>query len=406
MNIFEIESLSREHTIDELLIFKSWVDGHINDESLLHYYNPIYKSNKENIIEDIIEKVEDTIKSMMNCVTYGKITDESKEELSNTKFYGRVYYLFDDNGNEAYLTQRDLSDTLKSYLGKDKTLRELYNEFYQEYDYLIKDLRIDKALRVALSWYTTYYHIPFKERYKLGEEQLKTKLQELTKDDKEINSSELTEEQIKDSFLISISKFKELYQKQPPELLHIAIDIKRTEANERIEAIENMIDNKDDILFLQKIFKTYKIDKKDRVYNYSLLAFIYYMYELEISIKHIYNSKYLELLGAYEYKKGRKKPTRKSTILSLLEKQQQLKKVSFDENSIYVDSLYEFLSVISANKANYYLVSFLIGLDNNLKSAKDFLEYLQISRAKNLTYKTLPKPTKTLLFSLNQIQNR
>lgn len=195
MSDINIKTHMYEYEIKEILIFKSWIDKHINDETLINYYG----KNCDFLEEDIYDRVDESLASVLNCITYGKISNDTREELSNTKIYGKVYYLMDENGTEAYLTQNDLSSTLVSYLDKDKTLRQLYDKLYIEYDYLAEDLRIDKSVRDALTSYLSYYQTPFKERYKLAVKDLKNKLHDLTKDDKEIDPSTLSDEQLKDS---------------------------------------------------------------------------------------------------------------------------------------------------------------------------------------------------------------
>lgn len=401
--ISEINNFNYEHKISEELIFKSWVDGHISDEALLEYCQPIY----ELLEEEISEIVDDTIDSLFNCVSYGSISEDSKRELSNTKFYGKIFYLFNDENEEAYLTQRDIESALKSNLGKNKTLRELYDEAYIKYDYLVEDLRISRCVTLAISEYATCYHIPFSERYKIAVQDIKEKLNDLTKDDKEIDPITLSATELRQAMHTSISKFIELHQQQLPELMHILVAYENTPLKDYVEVLQDKLQGNiiQDFSLLTEIFTQYKKDTKGRIYNYDLFNFLYYAYGLSVSFEHLYNSKLLRGLGAYTTKADRVKPILKISAINLLERHKQLLDFSQCETNIYIENLINFLSQAKIKQFNYYLISFLFDMSHNFEKSKDFLNSLNGKQYnfKRLKQNSLPQPVDTMLLSHKQI---
>ncbi len=156
---------------------------------------------------------------------------------------------------------------------------------------------------------------------------LANELNELTKHDTDVDTSTLTQTELKQALNNSITKFIEIYKQQPKELKTVLISYENTPLSEYAEATQNMIQIDKDLQLLTKLFKEYKRDTKGRVYNYSLFAFLYYAYGVYVSFEHLYNSQLLKILGAYTFKKDRQKPILKNTAKNILQHHQEATKV-------------------------------------------------------------------------------
>jgi len=232
---------------------------------------------------------------------------------------------------------------------------------------------------------------------------------DITKNDTEVNRESLSYDEVIQALNTSITKFLELHYQQPRELKHTLIDYKETPIKEYIAVTQNAINHDEDIKLLDKLFLTYKRDMQGRIYNYDLLVFLYYAYSLEISFYHLYHSKLLEYLGAYEHKANREKPTfknKKNAVIKLQRYKEVSKPLQCHENNIYLDNLMMFMKEANIQHCNKYLLSFIVGISHNLKASKEFMQSLTCKNNFNHdTYTNLPQPINTLLLPYTQIAN-
>jgi len=227
-----------------------------------------------------------------------------------------------------------------------------------------------------------------------------------TKHDTELTRETLSNNEVIQALNTSISKFKELHYQQPKELKHILIDYQETPIKDYIEVIQNAINHDKDIKLLDKQFLTYKRDTQGRIYNYDLLAFLYYAYSLKISFEHLYHSELLKLLGAYTFKSDRDKPVLKNNKTALLQQHIKAVELSQCEENIYLHNLITFVKAVNTRHSNKYLLSFLVDMSHNLKASKEFMQSLTgKNNFKNDTYEKLPQPINTLLLPFTEIAN-
>ena len=232
---------------------------------------------------------------------------------------------------------------------------------------------------------------------------------DITKNDTEVNRESLLYDEVIQAFNTSITKLTEVCYQQPRELKHTLIDYKETPIKDYIAVTQNAINHDEDIKLLDKLFLTYKRDMQGRIYNYDLLVFLYYAYSLEISFYHLYHSKLLEYLGAYEHKANREKPTfknKKNAVIKLQRYKEVSKPLQCHENNIYLDNLMMFMKEANIQHCNKYLLSFIVEISHNLKASKEFMQSLTCKNNFNHdTYTNLPQPINTLLLPYTQIAN-
>jgi len=233
-------------------------------------------------------------------------------------------------------------------------------------------------------------------------------LKDLTKHDTVVDASTLTHTEIQQAIKTSITKFTEIYYQQPKELKCVLIPYTKTDTKEHIEVIGSMVqsyDNKDFDL-LMSVFTKYKRDMQGRIYNYSLLDFLYYEYGLDVSFKHLFDSILLREIGVYKNDINRDTPSLKQNTIHTLENHIRVLKYSQYDINIYIKNLFDFVKVAKRQKRNRYILSYLVDMSHNLKASKDFMKYLTTKdNFKNVTYDTLPQPINTLLIPYNQIAN-
>lgn len=231
----------------------------------------------------------------------------------------------------------------------------------------------------------------------------------LTKNDTEVNPSTLTCKQKQDAFSTSIDKFIEQYSQQPKELKCVLIPYNTTQVKEYIEATKEMIisDDRADSDLLEKIFKEYKRDAQERIYNYSLFAFLYYAYGMYISFEHLYNSDLLKLLGAYTFKKDRDKPLLKPTHKNLLQQHKEACILSQYDVNIYLENFISFIQQADTKLKERYVLSYLVDLSHELTASKEYLNRLKNTpyNFSKVSYQDLPQPIKTLLLPIKTLQS-
>ena len=229
-------------------------------------------------------------------------------------------------------------------------------------------------------------------------EEIKKQLCDLTKHDKEINPSTLTENEIIQAFNNSIVKFMELYYQIPQDYKPVLKNYDVSVVGNEIIVIQSMIINNDDIKFLKKLFRAYKEDTQGLLYNYSLFGFIYYIFGVKVSNEYLFNSQILKSLNLYKIEKDRKKPTIKKNAITALKTQQVIYKELDDKESVFIDNLIAFLEEYIPKKYNYYSIAYLTNeLQNSLEASKNFIESLDNKCYKKLTRRMLPEVINTIL---------
>jgi len=235
-------------------------------------------------------------------------------------------------------------------------------------------------------------------------EEIKKQLQDITKHDKEIDASQLSQKEVFQSFNNSISKFMELYYQQPREYKPILKNYDVSVVDNEITVIQSMLQNSDDIKNLKKLFRIYKEDTQGLIYNYSLFSFIYFCFALKISSEYIYNSQILKSLNLYKIERDRNKPTIKKNAIATLKTQQIIYQELDDNESVFIDSLIKFLKEYIPKKYNYYSIAYLTNeLQNSLTASKSFIESFEDKSYKKLTKKMLPKVINTILPPVEKI---
>ena len=422
--------------------------------SLKGYFDVDVYSNKYEYcgsdIRDSFEYIENEIVSMFNLDSYvgydisipifqcinaiEKHTKIDRIEIQNNVIDWIFYYHVQDyfteitgvkevyeycNGLEEYVTRygtktaRELKSELKYKKMKKYKLYEnlelqddgtmTYSEPIFDYSEGENVLVGREELKVDIEEEKyNYVH----EAIQVMEKELRNSLNELSKNDTEVPRDTLSQNEIIQALNTSISKFIELHYQQPRELKHTLIDYKETAIKEYIEVTQNAINHDKDIKLLDKLFPTYRRDTQGIIYNYSLLAFIYYAYSLKISFEHLYHSELLKLLGVYTYKLDRDKPILKKNKTALLKQHIKAVELSQCDENIYLHNFIDFVKAVNTKHYHRYLLSFLVDMSHNLKASKEFMQSItRKNNFKNETYEKLPQPINTLLLPFIEIAN-
>ena len=423
--------------------------------SLKGYFDVDVYSNKYEYcgsdIRDSFEYIENEIVSMFNLDSYvgydisipifqcinaiEKHTKIDRIEIQNNVIDWIFYYHVQDyfteitgvkevyeycNGLEEYVTRygtktaRELKSELKYKKMKKYKLYEnlelqddgtmTYSEPIFDYSEGENVLVGREELKVDIEEEKyNYVH----EAIQVMEKELRNSLNELTKNDTEVNRESLLYDEVIQAFNTSITKFIELYYQQPRELKHTLIDYKETPIKDYIAVTQNAINHDKDIKLLYKIFPTYKRDTQGRIYNYDLFAFLYYAYGLEISFNHLYHSELLKCLGAYTFKAGRDKPILKKNAVAILQQHKEAVKLTQYSENIYLHNFIAFIKTVNTRHYIRYLLSLLVDISNNLNASKELISRFTLKNKglKNISYKDLPQPINTLLLPLTEIAN-
>jgi len=170
----KIENRKRNNNSDMFKI-NQWLKKEVSDIDIINYFN----CKNDFSMEYYLSKVEDAFESIVECTCYGKFSENTREELLRKNIYGKVYFYKLPGYDEGYITETDLMDTLKSHIDRDKSLRDLYEEFNYKNSHLDSCLRIYRSFRSALDEYCKYYFKTFVIRYEMASKIIYEEINEL-----------------------------------------------------------------------------------------------------------------------------------------------------------------------------------------------------------------------------------
>ena len=372
-----IVNLYYEHEINRLLVIKSWVEKHIPDNAIFDFFDITFEFSQDTLQEE----ADSAWDSLLSCLTPTIVSHNSKEELEMSKIYGRVFYIPTANGEEYLLTQTDIEDGLKSFIPKDHTLRALYEKYYEQYEYLIEDLRIDKAFTTASASFATYFFIPAKERYRKALLYTKQKLFNILNYDQTIHLSESDFSSKKKALITTFSKFYEIAYEEPSTSKSSFKVSGGVVTQERIEIIESMVEHNDDIEILFNTFRNYRRDTNKRVYNFDLIDFLYFDHNTVSSIKHLKQLPLLKRLKAYKYYGD--KISIKHDVKTRLKKYIQKRKTISKKEINYIENLINTRETMNTKHINVYYLEHLTKRGIPFGIAKKFLYQINITFSNN-----------------------
>jgi len=328
-----------------------------------------------------------------NIMLVRKSEYKEYEKLEYLRYYTRKEF---QTKNELPIYRKKLANDVAkrniNFLLLEKNLRgkEIsINTVDREICILLQNMLIGRAL---------YNNKNFQDIRAFITNKLYKHFQNLTRHDTDVETSTLTQIELKQALNNSIAKFIELHYQQPKQLQIILKSIDTDIISEPLEVIRWQIENSDDVNTLKALFREYKRDMKGMIYNYSLFEFIYYYFSFKVSSQYIYNSSILKKCELYTYRQDRKNPDIKKTATNKLSVIREINKEISDDETIFLDNLISFLEDYIPKKYNYYSIAYLMqNLHNSLTDSKSFIESLECKSYKNIKKEMIPQPINTLL---------